>query len=85
MDISESIGGRPTSYLERVEPFFNANDVKKVAVFLSIFGSKTYSLLKSLGTQNLVATLKAAKNTYRRLQAIHRRLYGRIAMTYYPL
>ena len=40
-----------SSYLERVQLFFMANDVadgKKVAVFLSVIGSKTYSLLRSL-------------------------------------
>ena len=37
------------SYLERVELFFDANDIvdeKKVAVFFSVVGSKTYSLLR---------------------------------------
>ena len=40
-----------SAYLERVQLFFIANDVadaKKVAVFLSVVGSKTYSLLRSL-------------------------------------
>ena len=40
-----------SSYTERVELFFAANDVadeKKVAVFLSLIGSKTYSLLRNL-------------------------------------
>ena len=39
-----------SSYTERVELCFAANDVdeKKVAVFLSLFGSKTYSLLHNL-------------------------------------
>ena len=35
-----------STYLERVELFFNANDVadeKKVAVFLTVLGTKTYS------------------------------------------
>ena len=60
-----------SSYVECVELFFVANDVKndkKVAVFLSVIGYKTYSLLKSLavpalpkdkGYKDLVATLKA--------------------------
>ena len=40
-----------SAYLERVQLFFITNDVadaKKVAVFLSVVGSKTYSLLRSL-------------------------------------
>ncbi len=40
-----------SAYLERVELFFVANDVaegKKVAVFLSVIGSRTYSLLRNL-------------------------------------
>ena len=59
-----------SSYLERIKLFFIANDIKdekKVAVFLSLIGSKTYSLLKSLVSptlpkdkayDDLVATLK---------------------------
>ena len=45
-----------SSYLERVQLFFIANDVveeKKVAVFLSVIGSKTYSLLRNLLAPNL--------------------------------
>ena len=44
---NESIG----AYLERVELFFQANDIadgKKVAVFLSVIGGKTYTLLCNL-------------------------------------
>jgi len=40
-----------SSYLERVQLFFIANDIaaeKRVAVFLSVMGSKTYSLLRCL-------------------------------------
>ena len=40
-----------SSYLERVEQFFIANDIKneqKKATFLSLIGSQTYSLLKNL-------------------------------------
>lgn len=60
-----------SSYLERVQLFFTANDVsneKKVAVFLSMVGSKTYSLLRNLLAptlpsektfDELVATLKS--------------------------
>ena len=39
------------AYLERVELFFQANDIadgKKVAVFLSVIGGKTYTLLRNL-------------------------------------
>ena len=39
------------AYLERVELFFQANDIadgKKVAVFLSVIGGKTYTLLCNL-------------------------------------
>ena len=38
-------------YLEQVELFFTANSIandKKVAVFLSMVGGKTYSLLRDL-------------------------------------
>ena len=40
-----------SSYLERVEQFFIANDIKaerKKATFLSLIGSQAYSLLKNL-------------------------------------
>ena len=40
-----------SAYLERVELFFTANSIaddKKVAVFLSVIGGKTYSLLRDL-------------------------------------
>ena len=39
------------SYLEHIELFFTANEIateKKVAVFLSVVGSKTYAILRSL-------------------------------------
>ena len=42
---------RMSSYLERVELYFLANNVqddKKVAVFLSSIGAKTYKVLRSL-------------------------------------
>ena len=42
-----------TAYVERVNLFFTANDVadgKKVAVFLSVIGPKTYTLLRNLTT-----------------------------------
>ena len=39
------------SYLEHIELFFTANDIadgKKVLVFLSVIGSKTYVILRNL-------------------------------------
>ena len=39
------------SYLECIELFFTANEIadeKKVSVFLSVIGSKTYAVLRSL-------------------------------------
>ena len=42
---------RVLSYLKRVELYFLANNVqddKKVAVFLSLIGAKTYEVLRSL-------------------------------------
>ena len=39
------------SYLERIELFFTTNEIaneKKVVVFLSVVGSKTYTILRSL-------------------------------------
>ena len=49
-----------TAYLERVELYFDANDVvddKQVPVLLSNIGAKMYGLLRSL------AALKAPKKT----------------------
>jgi hypothetical protein len=37
-----------SAYMERVKPFFTVNGDKKVAVFLTVIGSKTYSLLRKL-------------------------------------
>ena len=42
-----------SAYLERVEMFFQANDVKtekRVPVLLSVIGAKTYTLLRNLIT-----------------------------------
>ena len=39
------------AYLERIELYFNANEVeddKKVSIFLSVIGGKTYSVLRDL-------------------------------------
>jgi len=46
-----------TAYLERVDLFFQANAVKeegKVAVFLSVIGRKTYSLLRNRTYQRIL-------------------------------
>ena len=54
--------GSNESYLERVELFFIANEVadgKKVAVFLSVIGSKTYAILR-----NLVAATKPSDKEF---------------------
>ena len=51
-----------TAYLEHVQLFMMANavdDDKKVAVFLSVIGSKTYSLLR-----NLLEPEKPSSKTY---------------------
>ena len=62
-----------SSYLERVELFFDASDIvdeKKVAVFLSVVGSKTYSLLRNLlapdlpSTKTLAALVGTLKNHF---------------------
>ena len=45
-----------SAYLERVNLFFSANDLeddKKVPIFLTVVGSKTYSLLRSLVAPSL--------------------------------
>ena len=45
-----------SSYLERVEQFFIANNIKddrKKATFLSLIGSQTYAILKNLVSPNL--------------------------------
>ncbi|XP_071492237.1 uncharacterized protein [Diadema antillarum] len=50
-----------STYIERFEQFMVANDVqegKKVAVFLSVIGAKTYALLKSLVSPDLPAQKK---------------------------
>ena len=57
-----------SSYIERVEFFFEANsiaDEKNVTVVLSLVGSKTYSLLRSL-----VAPAKSNEKSYKDLVAV---------------
>ena len=56
------------SYLERLEQYFVANDVKeakRTAVLLSVIGSKTYEVLKSL-----VAPDKPSAKSYPDLKAV---------------
>ncbi len=51
-----------SAYLERVELFFDANDIaaaRRVPTFLSVIGSKNYSLLR-----NLFAPTKPREATY---------------------
>ena len=45
-----------SAYLERVEMFFQANDIKaekRVPVLLSVIGAKTYMLLRNLLTPDI--------------------------------
>lgn len=46
-----------TCYLERLDQFFNANDIRdaKAGVFLSVIGPKSYSLLKSMVSPDKVS------------------------------
>ena len=46
----ESENEKVSAYLERVELYFAANDIteRRVPVFLSVIGAKTYSLLRDL-------------------------------------
>ena len=49
------------AYTERVNLFFTANDIpaeKRVAVFLSVIGGKTYERLRNLVSPKLPETLK---------------------------
>ena len=62
-----------SSYLERVEQFFIANDIKaerKKATFLSLIGSQAYSLLK-----NLVSPTIPKDNSYAELVAALKKHY----------
>ena len=62
-----------TAYLERMQLFLTANavdDDKKVAVLLSVIGSKTYSLLR-----NLLEPEKPSSKTYNELVGILKRHY----------
>jgi len=55
------------SYLERIEIFFTANGIaadKQVPVFLSVIGSKTYAILRSL-----VAPAKPTEKDFAALSA----------------
>ena len=59
-----------SAYLGRVNLFFSANDVeddKKVPIFLTVVGSKTYSLLRSL-----VAPSLPQEKTFAELSEVHK-------------
>ena len=69
-----------SAYLERVELFFTANSIaddKKVAVFVSVVGGKTYSLLRDLlapekpQDKSLTSVVPKAEGTLR-TQAVSR-------------
>jgi len=54
-----------SSYVERLESFFLANEVKdekKVAVLLTVIGTKAYNLLR-----NVITPAKPAKKSYQQL------------------
>ena len=42
-----------SSYLERVEQFFNIKDDRKKATFLSLIGSQMHAILKTLVLPNI--------------------------------
>ena len=53
------------AYVKRLDLFFLANEIrdnKKVAVLLTVLGTKTYSLL-----QTIITSLKPTKKTYKQL------------------
>ena len=59
---------RTSAYLERLQMFFAANDVKEakqVPVLLSAIGGKTYSLLS-----DLLSPEKPSERTFRDLQRV---------------
>ena len=59
---------RISAYLEWVELYFGANDIapeKKVAIFLSVIGTKTYAVLRSL-----VAPTKPKDQTFAELKTL---------------
>ena len=53
-------GSEPiAAYIERVQNYFAANDIasdKRVPVLLSVIGSKTYALLRSLTAPDMPST-----------------------------
>ena len=54
-----------SAYVERLDLFFLANEIKddkKVAVLLTVLGTKAYSLLRTI-----IAPSKPAKKTYKQL------------------
>ena len=59
---------RMSAYLERLQMFFAANDVKEekqVHMLLSVIGGKTYSLLS-----DLLSPEKPSEKTFRELQRV---------------
>ena len=51
-----------SAYVERLEPFFLANEIKddkKVAVLVTVLGTKAYTLLR-----NIIAPAKPADKSY---------------------
>ena len=65
MDIFNPEVDDRSSYVERMESFFVASDVKdekKVAVLVIVIGTKAYSLLR-----NIIVPAKAADKTYQEL------------------
>ena len=60
-----------SAYLERVQIYFQANDIKRerqVAVFFSVVGGKTYSLLR-----DLCAPSKPVEKSVEELSAVLRK------------
>ena len=78
-----------STYLERVELFFNANDTpkeKQVPIFLNVIGASTYALIRSLlapsnpkekSMDELVAALKSHFEPKRNIVAVRYRFYKR--------
>ena len=62
----QRVGGNVAQYMERLEQYFLANDVKEAAkqwtISLSVCGSKTYALAR-----DLLQSPKAAETTYKNI------------------
>ena len=64
----EPEGENITTYLERVELYFAANNIadgKQTSVFLTVIGTKNYGIIKSL-----VAPVQPKDKTYTELEAV---------------